>query len=171
MKIIKTVLCITFAVLMLFTTVSAFAEDEPADELPSQVAEIDYLDTSAVDGKLIAYKGIETYFVVYPFPEEAESKFDIYKATIAVEDESIVKAVPDKEEQYRFGSVKITGLKLGTTKVTVTEPESGKNCSVKVIVLPGIIYRIQNLFMFIEYIPYFIGIRLLSLLNRENAVH
>ena len=170
MKIIKKVLCIIFTLLMILPAVSVFADDEPADGPTTQIAEIDYLDTSAIDGKLIAYKGIETYFVIYPFPEESESKFDIYKAIITVEDDSIVKAVPDKEEQYRFGSVKITGLKLGKTTVTVTEPESGKNCSVEVSVLPGILYRIQNFFMFIEYIPYFIGIKLLSLLNREKSI-
>ena len=79
MKIFKKILCIIFAVLMMLPVITAFADNEPADDPPVQSAEIDYLETSAVDGKLIAYKGIETYFVVYPFPEESESKFDIYK--------------------------------------------------------------------------------------------
>ena len=162
MKAINRILITVLSLVIVLTPVFAFAEETPKENLPP----IESLDTSAIDGKLIAYKGFETYFVVYPYPEEAEPRFDIRNAQITVDDESIIIAEPEKEEQNRFGSVNITGLKLGKTTVTVIDPESGKSCSVEVTVLPGIIYRVQNFFMFIDYIPFFIGMRILSLLNR-----
>ncbi len=170
MKIFKKILCIIFAVLMMLPVITAFADNEPADDPPVQSAEIDYLETSAVDGKLIAYKGIETYFVVYPFPEESESRFDIYKAQITCSDESVLEVKPNKGEQARFGSVLITGKKLGKAKVTVTEPESGKSCEVEVTVIPSIGYHVKNFFMSLDYLPFFLFMRIVSFLNKIGII-
>ncbi len=170
MKIFKKILCIIFAVLMMLPVITAFADNEPADDPPVQSAEIDYLETSAVDGKLIAYKGIETYFVVYPFPEESESRFDIYKAQITCSDGSVLEVKPNKGEQARFGSVLITGKKLGKAKVTVTEPESGKSCEVEVTVIPSIGYHVKNFFMSLDYLPFFLFMRIVSFLNKIGII-
>ena len=170
MKHFKKIICLALALLMVIPAVTAFADEEPADEPAAQVPEIDYLDTSAIDGKLIAYKGIEAYFVVYPFPVESESRFDIYKAEITCSDDSVIEVKPDRGEQARFGSVLITGKKLGSATVTVTEPESGKTCEVEVIVIPSIGYYIRNFFMNLEYVPFFVFMRIVSILNQFGII-
>ena len=153
------------ALAMLFSCcVTVFAEDEPpAAELPP----LESLDTSAVNGRLIAYRGVETYFVVYPEPEEAEGRFDVRNAEITCSKEGIVTAEPDKVEEYRFGSVKIMGLKYGSVTVTVTEPESGISCSVKVIVVPAIGYYLRNFGNFLNYLPYFLFMRIAALFGNS----
>ncbi|MBR3621717.1 MAG: hypothetical protein IKN56_09440 [Clostridia bacterium] len=148
----------------------AYADDEPAVDPSTEAAAIDYLDTSAVDGKIYAYKGIETYFVVYPFPEESESRFDIYKAQITCSDDSVIDCKPNKGEQARFGSVLIKGKKLGKANITVTEPESGKTCEVEVIVIPSLGYHIKNFFMSLEYVPFFLFMRIAALLSRLGLI-
>ena len=165
MKTSKKLFCVLLALVMLFGLPSTvYSEDvsvEPAEEIPA----LEGLDTSAVDGKMFAYVGEESYFVVYPEPLEAEARFDVRNAVITCSTEGTVDAKPDKVEEYRFGSVKIVGLKLGKTVVTVTEPESGVSCSVEVTVLPGIIYKLINLHNFLPLVPYLIFMRILSIFN------
>lgn len=154
MKTLSKVIAVIMAAVMAFGFSSfAFAEGESEPELKN-------LDTSAINGRLYAYKGVETYFVVYPEPEDAEYLFDIRDAEITVSKEGIIECHPEKVEEYRYGSVIITGIKLGSTEVTVTDPGSGLSCKVKVTVLPSIIYKIRNFYMFIDYIPYYIFARL-----------
>lgn len=155
MNILKKSLCLLLAFLLpAMMCVPAFAGD--ADEPAPPVPELKSLDTSAVDGKLTAYVGVETYFVVYPEPLEAESRFDIRNAEITCSEEGIVSVKPEKEEQNRFGSVLVTGLKLGRTTVTVTDPGSGVSCSVEVTVRPAFGYRLLNFFSFLDYVPFFV---------------
>lgn len=150
MKTLSKVLSLIMAAVLVFGFSSmAFAEGESEAELKN-------LDTSAINGRLYVYKGVETYFVVYPEPEDAEYLFDVRDAEITVSKEGIIECHPEKVEEYRYGSVVLTGIKLGSTEVTVTDPGSGLSCTVKVIVLPSIIYKIRNIYMFIDYIPYYI---------------
>ena len=167
MKTLKKTLCILLAFVMIFPLASiAYSDEElsenPVDEVPS----LEGLDTSAIDGKMFAYIGEETYFVVYPEPTEAESRFDVRNAVITCSEEGIVDAKPEKVEEYRFGNVTLTGLKLGKTVVTVTEPESGVSCSVEVTVLPGIIYKLINLHNFLPLVPYLLFMAIVSIFNR-----
>jgi len=157
----KRILSVILAALMAFSFAAvAFAADE-------DVPPLEALDTSAVNGKMVAYIGVETYFVIYPQPEEAEPRFDVRSAVITCSKEGIVKAEAYKNEEYRFGSVNITGLKLGSTVVTVTDPDSGVSCSVKVTVLPSIIYRIQNFKIFLDYVPFYIFYWIMRLLGAD----
>lgn len=156
MRNFKRTLSLLLAVLLaLSACVFAAAEETPA--------QLTGLDTSAVDGKLTAYLGVETYFVVYPEPLEAEAQFDVRNAVITCSEEGIVEVRPEKVEEYRFGSVEILGVKLGTTVVTVTDPASGVSCAVTVRVVPAFGYRLQTFFSFLEYLPFFIYMRILQL--------
>ncbi|MCR4615823.1 MAG: hypothetical protein K5756_06720 [Clostridiales bacterium] len=157
-KINKIISVVLAALMMLSLTCTVFAEEE--------IPPIESLDTSAVNGKLTAYKGVETYFVIYPQPEEAEPRFDVRNAVITCSKEGIVKAEAYKNEEYRFGAVNITGLKLGSTVVTVTDPDSGISCSIKVTVFPGVFYRIKNIASFIDYIPYYVFFWILKVLGK-----
>lgn len=161
----KKVLCLLIAVVVILNafTVSFAADNETGN---GQTAALESLDTSAIDGKLTAYIGVETYFVVYPEPLEAEDKFDVRNAVITCSKEGIVEAVADKNEEYRFGSVNITGLKLGKTTVTVTDPDSGVSCSVDVTVFPSIGYKLLSFLSFTEYIPYFLFMWIVNIFNR-----
>ena len=144
MKTLSKIISVIMAAVLVFGFSSmAFAEGESEPELKN-------LDTSAINGRLYAYKGVETYFVVYPEPEDAEYLFDVRDAEITVSKEGIIECHPEKVEEYRYGSVVLTGIKLGSTEVTVTDPGSGISCTVKVIVLPSIIYKIRNFYMFID---------------------
>lgn len=165
MNIIKRTVSAALALVIAFSLMAAVyaAEgEEPASAPPA----LESLDTSAIDGKLIAYRGIETYFVVYPEPLEAETRFDVRNAVITVSDGDILSAEPEKVEEYRFGSVLITGKKLGSATVTVTEPESGVSVSVEVTVIPPLGYYVKNFFSFLEYLPFFIFARIVSIFNR-----
>ena len=165
MKTAKRILCVLLALLMLLPlALTAFAEDDLSENPVEEIPELKSFDTSAIDGKMFAYVGIETYFVVYPEPTEAESRFDIRNAEITSSEEGIIEFRPEKE--YRFGSVQIVGLKLGKTVVTVKDPESGLTCSVEVTVLPAIIYKLINLHNFLPYIPYLIFMRIVSIFDR-----
>ncbi|GEM_PF-6115428 len=156
----KKLLCVIMAALMILPlAVPCFAAG--AGEIPP----LESLDTSAVNGKMTAYPGIETYFVIYPQPEEAEPRFDVRNAVITCSKQGIVKAEAYKNEEYRFGSVNITGLKLGSTVVTVTDPASGVSCSVKVTVRPSIIYRLKNLRISMDYVPFYLFFWILKVLG------
>lgn len=154
----KKILSVLLALVMLLSLATiAFAEDLPP---------LQSLDTSTIDGKHYAYVGVENYVVIYPAPEEAEARFDVRNAVITTSDDSVISVRPEKEEDFRFGSVMITGKKLGKATVTVTEPESGVSVSFKVVVLPGIIIRLQNFINSLQYIPYFIGMKILGIFGR-----
>ncbi len=167
MKTAKRILCVLLALLLLLPLAStAYAEDDLSENPVEEIPELKSLDTSAIDGKMFAYIGEETYFVVYPEPTEAESRFDVRNAVITCSEEGVVEAKPEKVEEYRFGNVTLTGLKLGKTVVTVTEPESGVSCSVEVTVLPGIIYKLINLHNFLPLVPYLLFMAIVSIFNR-----
>ena len=119
--------------------------DSPASESTKLVS----LDTSAVDGKLKAYIGIETYFVVYPEPLEAEDNFDVRNTIITYSKDGIIEAVADKNEEYRFGSINVTGLKLGKTTV-----------------YPSFGYRLLNFISSAEYIPFLIFMWIAGIINK-----
>ena len=167
----KTISILLALMMMLSLCASGYAGEAatPADATPAdasaaekEIPPITFLDTSAIDGKITAYRGIETYFVIYPQPEEAEPRFDVRNTVITFSEEGIVEAHPEKVEQYRFGSINITGIKLGKTVVTVTDPGSGLSCSVEVTVIPPLGYYIRNFFSFLEYLPYLLFMRIVS---------
>ena len=135
-------------------TDAATPSDSAGNE--EEMPQIEYLDTSADNGKMYIYKGVEDYFVIYPSPEKAEPRFDIMKTVITVSEEGIVEAMPEKVPEYRFGNIRLKGLKYGKTTVTVTDPGSGLRCSVEVTVIPAIGYYIRNFFSALEYLPFFI---------------
>ena len=58
-------------------TDAATPSDSAGNE--EEMPQIEYLDTSADNGKMYIYKGVEDYFVIYPSPEKAEPRFDIMK--------------------------------------------------------------------------------------------
>ena len=153
-------LLLVLATLLLFC-VPVFAEATP---------QLEALDTSAINGKHYAYTGVENYVVIYPMPEEAEDRFDVRSAVITVGDERIVSVRPEKVVEYRFGSVLITGKRLGQTTVAVTDPESGVSCSFTVVVLPGFLLRVQNFFDSLQYVPFFIGMALLRLFGYQPSL-
>lgn len=167
MKTIRLFLSITLSLLAVFSCAAAgYAADTatPAEaatssdaaESGAEIPQIEYLETSAIDGRMSVYKGIEDFFVIYPTPEEAEPRFDIMKTVISLSEEGIVEASPEKIENYRFGNIRLKGLKYGKTTVTVTDPGSGLSCSVEVTVIPAIGYYIRNFFSALEYLPFFI---------------
>ena len=153
----KTVSLFLAALLLLALAMPAFAESD---------VKLEALDTSALDYGAITYVGTEEYVVIYPIPDEALDQFDVRNAVITVDNGSIVSARPEKEEEYRYGSVIIKGKKTGSTKVTVTDHATGVSCSFKVIVLPKFIRTIQDLYISIQYLPYLIGMRILSIFSR-----
>ena len=169
---VKKALCILLSFLMLFSfSAVSSAAGEPAEgesAAEENIPELKSLDTSAIDGKMYAYKGIESYFVIYPEPLEAESRFDVRNAKIECSEEGIVEVKPEKIEEYRFGSVLVTGLKLGKTTVTVTDPASGVSCSVEVTVLPAFPYKLQNFVMYLDYVPFYLFMWLVSLFAKKN---
>ena len=151
---------------------TAFAQDDLPEDGTAEAEDapaLEGLDTSAIDGKMFAYLGIETYFVVYPEPDEALPNFDITKAEVTCSEEGIVKAEIDKVEEYRYGSINITGLKLGRTTVTVTDPESGISCNVQVTALPSFGYRLINFIRSLDYLPYFLFMRIVSIIGKEAS--
>ena len=107
---VKKAVCILLSIIMLFSfSVVSFAAGEPAEgESASEenIPELKSLDTSAIDGKMYAYKGIESYFVIYPEPLEAESRFDVRNAKIECSEEGIVEVKPEKIEEYRHETEK-----------------------------------------------------------------
>lgn len=171
MKKFKKLICILLSLIMITSLAGvAFADDDspenPSETSSEEIPALKSLDTSAIDGKIYAYVGEETYFVIYPEPLEAESRFDVRNAVITCSEEGIVEARPEKVEEYRFGNVTLVGIKLGKTVVTVTEPESGVSCSVEVTVLPGIIYKLINLHNFLPLVPYLLFMAIISIFNR-----
>ncbi len=146
-KIISVMLVLS---LLFLTGITAFAE------------ELKSLDTSAVNGRVTTYVGVEENVVIYPEPLEAEAEFDVREATITCSKEGIVSVRPEKVEEYRFGSVLVKGLKKGSTVVTVTA-KNGVSCKFKVTVRAKIWYDIQNFRFFLDYLPYYIGMAILNL--------
>ena len=171
MKTSKRIICLLLSLIMAFSVSAvAFAEEaspeNPPETSSQEVPELKSLDTSAVDGKMYAYVGEKSYFVIYPEPLEAETRFDVRNTVITCSEEGIVEAKPEKIEEYRFGNINVVGVKLGKTTVTVTEPESGVSCSVEVTVLPGFIYKLINLHNFLPLLPYLIFMRIVSIFYR-----
>ncbi len=120
------------------------------------------IDSSAINGKVTTYVGVTETVVFYPVPLEAEENFDIRNCEITVDDESVVSAKAVKVEEYRFGSIEVTGLKKGKTDITVTDP-SGVTCKIKVTVKSKIISDIKNFRIFLDYLPYYIFMAIVRL--------
>lgn len=51
----------------------------------------------------------------------------------------------------------------------MTEPESGISCSVKVIVVPAVGYYLRNFGNFLNYLPYFLFMRIAALFGKTAA--
>lgn len=152
-KVISTVLALVIAFSLVLTVFGASGDSKLKD-----------LDTSAINGTVVTYVGVTESVVFYPVPLEAENEFDIRNAQITVDDESIVSAKAHKVEEYRFGSVEVTGLKKGKTFITVTD-KSGVSVKVNVTVRPKIIYDIKNFRNNLEYLPYFLFMAIARLFN------
>lgn len=157
----KRIICIVLAIITaLCLSTAVFAA--------SDGAKLEDLDNSSINGKVTTYVGVTESVVFYPVPLEAEDQFDIRNAEIIVEDDSIVSVKAQKVEEYRFGSIEITGLKRGTTKVTVKDA-SGISSTLKVTVRPKIIYDIQNFRNFLEYLPFYIFMAIMRLFGGKIA--
>ena len=150
----KAVSCLLVFALLFVMGGTAFAAED---------VKLKSLDTSAVNGKATTYVGVEEYVVIYPDPDDAY--FDIREATITCSEEGIVSIRPEKIEEYRYGSVCFTGLKKGSTVITVTD-KSGVSCHFKVTVRDKIWYDLKNFRMFLEYLPYYLGMAILRIFSR-----
>ena len=172
----KKCLSLIISVLMvsnLFITGFAVNSATPSEASPSDAAEaaesipaVESLDTSAIDGKMIIYKGIEDYIVIYPQPEESEPLFDVRRTTVSFSEEGIAEARPEKNEEYRFGSIIIKGIKIGKTVLTVSDPDSGLSCSVEITVIPAFGYYIRNFFINLEYLPFMIFMWIAGMISK-----
>lgn len=163
MKTFKKILCVILALITALSfSVFAFAEETPAEEIPA----LEGLDTSAIDGKETAYVGVETYVVIYPMPDEAYDRFDFDKIEVVCSEEGIIETRTEKGEN-RYGSVLIKGIKTGKTTLTVTDTESGLSCSVEVTVRPAFFYKLQNFFINIQYVPFYIFVAILKLFGKN----
>ena len=129
------------AVIAFSFAVTAFAEDVKLKDI----------DNSSINGRVTTYVGVTESVAFYPVPPEAS--FDIREAQITVSDESIVSVKPYKNEQYRFGTIEITGLKKGSAVITVRD-SSGVSCQIRVTVRSKLIYDIKNFRLFLDYLPY-----------------
>ena len=137
MKTVKTTVSVLLAVLLLLTLApTAFAAGK---------AKIDSLDTSAIDNAMWMIAGGEDELYIYPRPDDAKDRFDIFKAVITSSNENVLGVRPGKRDTYEYGYVILTGKRAGSAVVTVTDPGSGASCSVKVTVLPQFLQSVMRL--------------------------
>ena len=155
MKTVKKPLSVFLSVLMLLTLgLTAFAANE---------AKIEKLDNSTIDGSMWMIAGGEDELYIYPRPDDAKDRFDIFTAVITSSDESVLGVSPGKRDTYEYGYVILTGKRAGSAVVTVTDPGSGATCSVKVTVLPQYLQSVMSLLVTIQTILANIRIALFSL--------
>ncbi len=144
MKTVTKCLAVLLAVLMLQAFGSAaFAATE---------TKIETLDDSTIDGSMWMIAGGEDELYIYPRPDDAKDRFDIFTAEITSSDESVVGVSPGKRDTYEYGYVILTGKRAGSAVVTVTDPGSGAACSVKVTVLPQYLQNVMRLLVALQTI-------------------
>ncbi len=142
MKTVKKFLAVSLSVLLLLTLcLTALAAGR---------AKIETLDNSAIGNTMWMVAGGEDELYIYPRPDEAKDGFDIYKAVIASSDESVLGVRPGKRDTYEYGYVILTGKRAGSAVVTVKDPGSGAECSVKVTVLPQFLQSVMRLLVALQ---------------------
>ena len=154
MKTVKTLLAVLLSVLLLTLESVALAANE---------AKIETLDNSAIDNTMWMIAGGEDELYIYPRPDDAKDRFDIFTAEITSSDESVLGVGPGKRDTYEYGYVILTGKRTGSAVVTVTDPGSGAACSVKVTVLPQYLQSVMSLLVTLQTILANIRIALFSL--------
>ncbi|MBQ6165396.1 MAG: hypothetical protein IJK23_13070 [Clostridia bacterium] len=154
MKTVKTVLAVLLSVLLLTLGSTALAANE---------AKIETLDNSAIDNTMWMIAGGEDELYIYPRPDDAKDRFDIFTAEITSSDESVLGVGPGKRDTYEYGYVILTGRRAGSAVVTVTDPGSGAACSVKVTVLPQYLQSVMSLLVALQTILANIRIALTSI--------
>ena len=154
MKTVKTLLAVLLSVLLLTLGSAALAANE---------AKIETLDNSAIDNTMWMIAGGEDELYIYPRPDDAKDRFDIFTAEITSSDESVLGVGPGKRDTYEYGYVILTGKRAGSAVVTVTDPGSGAACSVKVTVLPQYLQSVMSLLVALQTILANIRIALFSL--------
>ena len=154
MKTVKTLLAVLLSVLLLTLGSAALAANE---------AKIETLDNSAIDNTMWMIAGGEDELYIYPRPDDAKDRFDIFTAEITSSDESVLGVGPGKRDTYEYGYVILTGKRAGSAVVTVTDPGSGAACSVKVTVLPQYLQSVMSLLVALQTILANIRIALSSL--------
>ena len=155
MKSVIKLLSVLLSVLMLLTLGSvAFAANEAC---------IETLDNSAIDGSMWMIAGGEDELYIYPRPDDAKDRFDIFTAEITSSNESVLGVCPGKRDTYEYGYVILTGKSTGSAVVTVTDPGSGATCSVKVTVLPQYLQNVMSLLVTMQTILAKIRIAFFSL--------
>ena len=154
MKTVKTLLAVLLSVLLLTLGSTALA---------ANAAKIETLDNSAIDNTMWMIAGGEDELYIYPRPDDAKDRFDIFTAEITSSDESVLGVGPGKRDTYEYGYVILTGRRAGSAVVTVTDPGSGASCSVKVTVLPQYLQSVMSLLVTLQTILANIRIALSSL--------
>ena len=157
MKTVKKLLSVLLSVLLLLMIgLTAFAANE---------AKIETLDNSAIGGAMWMIAGGEDELYIYPRPDDAKARFDIFTAEITSSDESVLGVGPGKRDTYEYGYVILTGKRAGSAVVTVTDPGSGAACSVKVTVLPQYLQSVMRLLVTLQTILANIRIALSSMVR------
>ncbi len=157
MKTVKKLLSVLLSVLLLLMIgLTAFAANE---------AKIETLDNSAIGGAMWMIAGGEDELYIYPRPDDAKDRFDIFTAVITSSDESVLGVGPGKRDTYEYGYVILTGKRAGSAVVTVTDPGSGAACSVKVTVLPQYLQSVMRLLVTLQTILANIRIALSSMVR------
>lgn len=160
MKTVKKLLAVLLSVLLLLLIGStALAADE---------TKIETLNNSAIDNTMWMIAGGEDELYIYPRPDDAKDRFDIFTAEITSSDESVLGVGPGKRDTdeygyYEYGYVILTGKRAGSAVVTVTDPGSGAACSVKVTVLPQYLQSVMSLLVTLQTILANLRIALFSL--------
>ncbi len=154
MKTVKTLLAVLLSVLLLTLGSTALAANE---------AKIETLDNSAIDNTMWMIAGGEDELYIYPRPDDAKDRFDIFTAEITTSDESVLGVRPGKRDTYEYGYVILTGKRAGSAVVTVKDPGSGAACSVKVTVLPEYLQSVMSFLVTLQTILANIRIALTSL--------
>lgn len=154
MKTVKTLLAVLLSIILLTLGYTALAANE---------AKIETLDNSAIGNTMWMIAGGEDELYIYPRPDDARDRFDIFTAEITSSDESVLGVGPGKRDTYEYGYVILTGKRAGSAVVTVTDPGSGAACSVKVTVLPQYLQSVMSLLVTLQTILANLRIALSSL--------
>ncbi len=153
----KAVCLLLSAVLLLTLGVAAFAAKE---------AKTETLDNSAVGDAMWMIAGGEDELYIYPRPDDAKERFDIFAAVITSSNENVLGVRPGKRDTYDYGYVILTGKRTGSATVTVTDPGSGASCSVKVTILPQFLQSLMSLLVKLQTVLANLRISVFSLFGR-----
>ena len=143
MKTVKKLLAVLLSILLLTLGSTALAANK---------AKIETLDNSSIDNTMWMIAGGEDELYIYPRPDDARDQFDIFTAEITSSDESVLGVGPGKRDTYEYGYVILTGKRVGSAVVTVTDPSSGAACSVKVTVMPQFLQSVMSLLVTLQTI-------------------